>query len=113
MEDDQDIQNLLVLILNLAGFNVQAEAAGNGGLLAAQKLTPSLITLDLGFPDQDGHDVAVQIRKLTQAPLVVITAFADSDAELASMPSGATAYLAKPFRAARLRELIDQLFSPQ
>lgn len=109
IEDDPDIRNLLCLILTDTGFEVHAEATGMEGLRAAKRLAPSLITLDVGLPDMDGRDVALQIRSLTQSPLVMITAFADVDAELQGIASGATAFLTKPFRPARLRELINEL----
>jgi two-component system OmpR family response regulator len=113
IEDDRDVRNLLCLILFNAGFEIHAEATGMEGLRAAKRLNLSLITLDLGLPDMDGRDVALQVRKISQAPLVIITAFAGADAELDGIASGATSYLSKPFHPARLRALIDELCPPQ
>jgi two-component system OmpR family response regulator len=82
IEDDLDIRDLLCLILSGAGFEVHAEATGAAGLRAAKRLNLTLITLDLGLPDLDGHDVARQLRTLSTAPLLMITAYAEPDDEL-------------------------------
>jgi len=112
IEDDPDIRNLLCLILSSEGFQVHSEATGMQGLRAAHQLRPALITLDLGLPDLNGYDVARQLRKITQAPLAMITAYSAPDDELDGIASGASAYLIKPFRPARLRELVRSLCPP-
>ncbi|MFB9857051.1 response regulator transcription factor [Paenarthrobacter aurescens] len=112
IEDDPDIRDLIALILTDAGFDVQAVETGHDGLIAAERLKPSLITLDLGLPDMDGREAARLITSVSDAPILMITAFAERDDELHGIASGATAYLIKPFRPRQLRELALQL-SPQ
>jgi two-component system OmpR family response regulator len=112
IEDDLDIRDLLCLILSGAGFEVHAEATGAAGLRAAKRLNLTLITLDLGLPDLDGHDVARQLRTLSTAPLLMITAYAEPADELGGMVAGANAYLPKPFRPAQLRALVQKLCPP-
>ncbi|MGY4541336.1 two-component system OmpR family response regulator [Arthrobacter sp. UYNi723] len=112
IEDDLDIRHLLCLILTGAGFKVHAEATGAAGLRAAKRLDLALITLDLGLPDLDGHDVARQIRTLSKAPLLMITAYTEPSDELDGMSAGANAYLTKPFRTAQLRALVQKLCPP-
>ncbi|CAM3307629.1 Transcriptional regulatory protein SrrA [Arthrobacter ulcerisalmonis] len=109
IEDDPDIRGLLGLILSGAGFEVHAEATGAADLSAARRLDLDLITLDLGLPDLDGHDVARRIRELSTAPLLMITAYAEPGDELDGMAAGATGYLIKPFRSAQLRALVQKL----
>lgn len=109
IEDDGDIRGLISVILTQAGFEVHAVALGAEGVAAAADLSPVLVTVDIGLPDINGYAVARQIREVSAAPLLFLTARAKSDDEMASMASGAAAYLAKPFRPRRLRELADQL----
>ncbi|WP_416429824.1 response regulator transcription factor [Paenarthrobacter nicotinovorans] len=78
----------------------------------AQQTRPDLITLDLGLPDMAGHDVAGRLRELTDAPILIITAFAETADELTAIAAGSRAYLAKPFRPAELRTLIRALCPP-
>ncbi|WP_104061331.1 response regulator transcription factor [Arthrobacter sp. 4R501] len=109
IEDDQDIRSLICVILTQMGFDVHAVASGAEGLAAARTLHPVLVTLDLGLPDIDGHEVAHRIRDLSEAPMLFVTAHAEPDDEMASMASGAAAYLTKPFRPKQLMELADML----
>jgi len=60
----------------------------------------------------DGREAARLISAVSQAPILMITAFAERDDELHGIASGATAYLIKPFRPRQLRELALKL-SPQ
>ncbi|WP_426997733.1 response regulator transcription factor [Pseudarthrobacter sp. N5] len=109
IEDDQDIRGLISIILTQTGFDVHAVATGAEGVEAAGSLNPALVTLDLGLPDLDGHEVARRIRPLTDAPMLFITARAERDDEIAGMASGAAAYLTKPFRPKQLRKIADLL----
>lgn len=109
IEDDWDIRDLISAILTRAGFEVHAVASGAEGVVVAGDLDPVLVTLDIGLPDMSGHEVALQIRKVSNAPLLFLTGRAGPDDEIAGMASGAAAYLTKPFRLQQLRDTADQL----
>lgn len=109
IEDDWDIRDLISAILTRAGFEVHAVASGAEGVVVAGDLDPVLVTLDIGLPDMSGHEVALQIRKVSNAPLLFLTGRAGPDDEIAGMVSGAAAYLTKPFRLQQLRDTADQL----
>jgi CheY-like chemotaxis protein len=64
----------------------------------------SVITLDLGLPDNDRHVVAQALQTLSPAPLLFLTARAEEDDILSGLAAGAAAYLTKPFRPGTLRE---------
>lgn len=109
VDDDPDIGGLLEVILTGMGFEVRVEESGTDGLLSAADLDLALITLDMGLPDMDGREVARRLREISEAPILMITAFVESGDELDSMAAGATAYLAKPFRPSQLRSLVQGL----
>ncbi|CAM3218560.1 DNA-binding response regulator MtrA [Arthrobacter ulcerisalmonis] len=109
VEDNADIRGLITVVLTRAGFDVRAVSTGAEGIAAAADPAVSLITLDLGLPDMDGHVVARAIRALSTAPLLFLSARSDSDDVLAGMASGAAAYLTKPFRPRELQELAEEL----
>jgi DNA-binding response OmpR family regulator len=109
VEDNDDIRGLISVVLTRAGFTVKAVASGAEGIAAAADPAVSLVTLDLGLPDMDGHVVARAIRSLSKAPLFFLTARSESDDVLAGMASGAAAYLTKPFHPKELTELANQL----
>lgn len=109
IEDNDDIRGLIGMVLRRAGFEVRSVATGAEGIAAAADPAVSLVTLDLGLPDMDGHVVARAVRALSSAPLLFITARAEDDDLLAGMASGAAAYLTKPFRAQDLRDAAAHL----
>ncbi|MDR6415151.1 response regulator [Pseudarthrobacter sulfonivorans] len=109
IEDNYDIRGLITVVLTRAGFDVREAASGAEGIAAAADPCVSLITLDLGLPDMDGHVVARAIRALSTAPLLFLTARSEQDDYLAGMASGAAAYLTKPFHPKELREVALQL----
>jgi DNA-binding response OmpR family regulator len=109
IEDDADIRGLITVVLIRAGFDVRTVATGAEGIAAAADPGISLITLDLGLPDMDGHVVARAIRALNSAPLLFLSARSEEDDILAGMASGAAAYLTKPFHPKELREVALQL----
>ncbi|WP_082979079.1 response regulator transcription factor [Arthrobacter sp. B6] len=109
IEDNDDIRALIGTVLGRAGFEVRSAATGAEGIAAAADPAVTLITLDLGLPDMDGHVVARAVRALNSAPLLFITARAENDDLLAGMASGAAAYLTKPFRAQELRDVANHL----
>ena len=106
IEDDSDIRGLITAVLTRAGFKVLAVGSGAEGKAAAAAAgaTLSLITLDLGLPDIDGRDLSLELRKLSPAPLLFLTARAEDDDVLAGLAAGAAAYLTKPFLPSILRE---------
>jgi two-component system, OmpR family, response regulator len=105
IEDDPDIRGLIKAVLARAGFEVRTASSGAEGLAAAAADSAlSLITLDMGLPDMDGHDVARALRALSPAPLLFLTARAEEDDILSGLASGAAAYLTKPFLPRTLQE---------
>ncbi|NSX38658.1 response regulator transcription factor [Pseudarthrobacter oxydans] len=106
IEDDSDIRGLITAVLTRAGFKVLAVGSGAEGKAAAAAAgaTLSLITLDLGLPDIDGRDLSLELRKLSPAPLLFLTARAEDDDVLAGLAAGAAAYLTKPFLPSTLGE---------
>lgn len=106
IEDDPDIRGLITAVLGRAGFTVLAAESGAEGIAACTAAGPSLslITLDLGLPDMDGHEVARALREVSQAPLLFLTARSEEEDVLSGMASGAAAYITKPFLPLALKE---------
>lgn len=109
VEDNDDIRGLITVVLSRAGFEVRAVGTGAEGIAAAADPAIALVTLDLGLPDMDGHEVARAVCALSTAPLLFLTARSEDDDVLAGMASGAAAYLTKPFHPKELSDLAGQL----
>ncbi len=96
VEDDPDLRGDLVDYLNLRGFTALGAATGGHmlDLLAVRKAT--LVLLDIGLPDQSGLDLIPQLRQHHPAVgIVMLTSFGDAQTRVASLETGADAYLVK------------------
>ena len=109
IEDDVDIAGLIGLILTREGFDVRSVRTASAALHQLRALKPALITLDLGLPDLDGLQIAKDLRELSPAPLLMITARASAADQFNGMAAGASAYLIKPFHPGELRDAVRRL----
>lgn len=68
-----------------------------------------VIFLDVRMPDINGIEVLKRIRERTKnIPVIVMTAFGDSDTAIRAMKEGAFDYLTKPFENDQLKEVIEK-----
>jgi DNA-binding response OmpR family regulator len=74
-----------------------------------EKKTFDLIILDVGLPDQNGFEVAQQIRHLINCPFLFLTAQADAESRLRGYQLGAEEFIPKPFHLKELLIRIDHV----
>ncbi|HVB06047.1 MAG TPA: response regulator transcription factor [Acidimicrobiales bacterium] len=110
VEDDPDIRQLLVTVLEQAGFTVSETASGAAGIAKAREMQPDLVTLDLSLPDIDGIEVCRELRAFTDAYVVIITARGEEVDRLIGLEVGADDYLTKPFSPRELRARVAAMF---
>lgn len=79
----------------------EAETGEAGTRLVAQK-NPDAVLLDLGLPDQDGHEVLKALREWTDVPVIVLSARGQEKDKLLALDAGADDYVTKPFSTAEL-----------
>ena len=102
IEDDPDIQRIVRLELEEAGFKVLVASDGVSGLTMARESTPDLVILDLGLPDLDGAEIARRLRKTSDTPIIVLTAMDAVSTKVNLLEGGADDYLTKPFHPEEL-----------
>ena len=83
VEDDSEAAAAFASTLALCGYNVRVAADGRGAIDEARAFMPDVVVLDLGLPDRDGEEVAVELRATlpVRAPIVVVTGRAVSQEE--------------------------------
>jgi DNA-binding response OmpR family regulator len=106
VEDDPGIAASTIAGLESAGIEVQHVRDGRSGLAAVAAAKPDVVLLDLGLPDLDGQDVAREIRRSSDVPIVVVSARAEEFDRVLALELGADDYLVKPFG---LRELVARV----
>jgi CheY-like chemotaxis protein len=113
-DDDPDILNLLALRLERAGLRVVQAVDGEQALALARELHPSLAVLDVMMPRLTGTQVLEALRAdpaTRDLRVILLSARAqESDVER-GLAAGADAYLAKPFQAPELIELVRRLLA--
>ena len=115
IEDEPEMIDLIRLILERRGFNVQGAAGGLEGIRKVRELHPDLVLLDLMMPDMDGWEVYQQMKAdetTRDIPVIVVTAKAQSiDKVLGLHIAKVDDYIAKPFSPQDLLNSVEKVFS--
>jgi len=110
IEDEIELVKVLKSYLEGAGFTVLTAYRGDTGLSIWEHKRPDLVILDLNLPGMDGLDVAREIRRKSDNPLIMLTARAEESDQLVGLELGADDYITKPFSprivVARVRSLL-------
>jgi DNA-binding response OmpR family regulator len=106
VDDDPKVRTLLRRCFEGEGFSV-SEAKDGAELRACIERQPvTLITLDLNLGRENGLDLAREIRKERNIPIIMLTGKGDAIDRIVGLELGADDYLAKPFE---LRELVARV----
>ena len=102
VEDEESIADLEKDYLELSGFDVQIEYAGDKGLTRALKEDFDLIVLDLMLPGVSGFDICRQVREEKNVPIIMVSAKKDDIDKIRGLGLGADDYMTKPFSPSEL-----------
>lgn len=97
VEDDEALAQLVQLLLERAGYTVKAASNGESGIALAQQTHPDLVLLDILMPDMDGWHVYEALRRITDVPVLFLTALGDEHNIAYGLGLGADDYIVKPF----------------
>lgn len=97
IEDERIMRITLEDALKGAGYEVLSSEMGRDGLEAVKSTPFDLIVMDVKLPDGDGISLMNEIKKFTDAEIIVITAFGSIRDAVRAMKLGAFDYITKPF----------------
>jgi DNA-binding response OmpR family regulator len=97
IEDEYELARVVQSYLEKAGMSVRVESRGDRALLAWEQMRPDLVLLDLNLPGKDGLDVAREIRRKADTPIIMVTARAEETDRLIGLELGADDYIVKPY----------------
>ena len=103
VDDEIRIRDLVRRYLEHEGHQVLTAGSGAQALEIAAHTTVDLIVLDLRLPDITGEQVAAEIRKSSDVPILMLTAKVDERDRIHGLEVGADDYVTKPFSP---RELV-------
>jgi DNA-binding response OmpR family regulator len=97
IEDEPELVRVLRSYLENAGYTVLAADRGDTGLSTFEHRKPDLIILDLNLPGMDGLDVAREVRRKSNIPIIMLTARVEETDQLIGLELGADDYILKPY----------------
>jgi DNA-binding response OmpR family regulator len=97
IDDDPDMVRLLKQTVRSAGMDVTGALNAEEALAKCVAHPPDLLLLDLMMPEVDGWETLKRLRKVTNAPVVVVSAKATRQDIIQGLETGADDYITKPF----------------
>lgn len=97
VDDEPDILNALNPLLLAQNHEVLNAETASTALKTAEKHSIDLILLDLGLPDADGIDIIGQLKAMTGAAVIVLSARHLESEKVRALDEGADDYINKPF----------------
>lgn len=102
IDDEAQIRKLLQITLQSNDYVVKEAATAREGSIMAANHPPDLIILDLGLPDENGHEVLKKLRGWYTNPIIILSVQSAEEDIIRSLDNGANDYLVKPFRTGEL-----------
>lgn len=112
IDDDDNINELVKINLELAGYKVIQAPDGIKGFALARQELPNVIVLDVMMPEVDGYTVAQRIRQNPETktiPILMLTALSQLNDKVKGFDTGVDDYLVKPFEMEELKVRIRAL----
>lgn len=109
VDDDPDIRKVLEILLKEKYF--VSQAADGPSAIACLRANPQidLVILDVMMPGMSGYDVCAELRKLSNVPILFLTARTAEDDRLTAYSSGGDDFLSKPFSPGELTAKVVSL----
>lgn len=102
IDDETQMRRLLEITLQSHEYKVEQAATGKEGMIISANHPPDLIILDLGLPDENGHEVLKKLREWFTNPIIILSVQKSEDDIIKALDNGANDYLVKPFRTGEL-----------
>jgi len=118
VDDNADIRDLIAFVLRRENYQVSTAPDGISGLEIIKETKPDLIILDVVMPEFSGYDVLEAVRsdkssKIRDIPVLMITSKSSTDDIDQALELGATSYIVKPFRPAKLVTQVKSLLGEE
>ncbi len=106
VDDDKNICEIIRLYLDKEGFEVLIANDGQMAIDLFKQYTPSVVVLDVMLPKMDGFQVCREIRRVSNIPIIMLTAKGETFDKVLGLELGADDYMVKPFEN---KELIARI----
>jgi two-component system KDP operon response regulator KdpE len=98
VDDTPAIGEVVTAALRSAGYAVDVAGTSKRALELVDSKEFAAVLLDLGLPDSSGEELVQAVRRMTDAPIMIVSGQHDEGTRIRCLEAGADGYLAKPFR---------------
>lgn len=117
VDDDQNICELLRLYIEKEGYEPIVVNDGEAAIAALGEHNPKLILLDIMLPKLDGWQVCREVRKVSDVPIIMLTAKGETFDKVLGLELGADDYISKPFDTkevmARIKAVLRRTYNDE
>lgn len=117
VDDDQNICELLRLYIEKEGYEPIVVNDGQAAVNAVNEQNPQLVLLDIMLPKLDGWQVCREVRKVSEVPIIMLTAKGETFDKILGLELGADDYISKPFDTkevmARIRAVLRRTYNDE
>jgi two-component system KDP operon response regulator KdpE len=97
VDDEPQIRRVLRSTLSFRGYTISEVATGEEAVEVVTKLKPDLILLDVNLPGMSGIETCREIRRSSDAPIIMLTVRSAERDKVIALDAGADDYITKPF----------------
>jgi PleD family two-component response regulator len=111
IDDSRDIADSLCSMLDMFGLHARAVYGTRSAMLALEKITPTLVLLDLLMPGMTGFEVLSYVRReprLSEVPVFIVSSENQRETVARALTEGATAFIRKPVSVDTLEAALKQ-----
>lgn len=112
VDDSRMMREMLLMVLNGAGFNVVQAEDGQEGLSVLADAAPDVIITDINMPKLDGYGFIEGVRadeRYRAVPILVLSTESSAEKKGRARDAGATGWIVKPFQAETLIEVVRRV----
>lgn len=109
-DDEENIQNLIAMFLKKEGYEVENFCDGVELLEKFVKKPSDMLIIDIMMPKLDGLSLCSEIRKISNVPIIIISAKDSESDKIAGLMLGSDDYLTKPFSPVELVLRVKSIF---
>ena len=114
VDDNEDGVEALASLLEDEGHETQIALTAKSALAMFELARPEVVVVDIGLPDMDGFDLAVEMRRRfgNDFRLVAFTGYDKPELRQRALGCGINAFVTKPFKPTTLDALIGKTSKP-
>jgi two-component system KDP operon response regulator KdpE len=106
VDDEPHLLHAVQLYLEDEGFTVLTASGGQEALRKVREQLPDTVVMDVEMPGMDGFETLQELRKVSNAPVIMLTVRGEESDKVRGLRLGADDYLTKPFSQ---RELVERI----